>query len=42
MIVSANADDPSVIRRCMDFGASGFIPKTLGVDRMRAAISMRA
>jgi DNA-binding NarL/FixJ family response regulator len=37
VIVSAN-DDPSVIRRCMDFGASGFIPKTLGVDRMRAAI----
>jgi DNA-binding NarL/FixJ family response regulator len=37
VIVSAN-DDPSVIRRCMDFGASGFIPKTAGVDRMRAAI----
>ncbi len=37
VIVSAN-DDPSVIRRCMDFGASGFIPKRLGVDRMRAAI----
>lgn len=37
IVVSAN-DDPSVIRRCMDFGASGFIPKTLGVDRMRAAI----
>jgi DNA-binding NarL/FixJ family response regulator len=37
VVVSAN-DDPSVIRRCMDFGASGFIPKTLGVDRMRAAI----
>src|SRR5204862_3478352 len=26
------------IRRCMDFGASGFIPKTLGVESMRAAI----
>jgi DNA-binding NarL/FixJ family response regulator len=38
MIVSAN-DEPSVIRRCMDFGASGFIPKTLGVDAMRDAIS---
>ncbi|MGZ5837247.1 MAG: response regulator transcription factor [Xanthobacteraceae bacterium] len=38
VVVSAN-DDPAVIRRCMDFGASGFIPKTLGVDRMRAAIS---
>ena len=29
---------PSVIRRCMDFGASGFIPKTLGVEQMRDAI----
>jgi DNA-binding NarL/FixJ family response regulator len=37
-VVSAN-DDPAVIRRCMEFGASGFIPKTLGVDAMRAAIS---
>src|SRR5216683_7441846 len=24
--------------RCMDFGASGFIPKTLGVEGMRQAI----
>ncbi len=38
MIVSAN-DDPAVIRRCMDFGASGFIPKTLGVEVMRQAIA---
>ena len=38
IVVSAN-DDPATIRRCMDFGASGFIPKTLGVDAMRAAIS---
>ncbi len=38
IVVSAN-DDPAVIRRCMEFGASGFIPKTLGVDAMRAAIS---
>jgi DNA-binding NarL/FixJ family response regulator len=37
VVVSAN-DDPSVIRRCMDFGASGFIPKTLGVEQMRDAI----
>jgi DNA-binding NarL/FixJ family response regulator len=37
-VVSAN-DDPAVIRRCMEFGASGFIPKTLGVDAMRAAIT---
>ena len=38
IVVSAN-DDPAVIRRCMDFGASGFIPKTLGVEAMRAAIA---
>ena len=37
VVVSANSD-PSVIRRCMDFGASGFIPKTLGIEQMRAAI----
>ena len=38
VIVSAN-DEPAVIRRCMDFGASGFIPKTLGVEAMRQAIA---
>jgi DNA-binding NarL/FixJ family response regulator len=38
VIVSAN-DEPSVIRRCMDFGASGFIPKTLDVEVMREAVS---
>jgi DNA-binding NarL/FixJ family response regulator len=37
IVVSAN-DDPSVIRRCMAFGASGFIPKTLGIETMRDAI----
>ncbi len=38
VVVSAN-DDPAVIRRCMEFGASGFIPKTLGIEALRAAIS---
>jgi DNA-binding NarL/FixJ family response regulator len=37
VVVSAN-DDPAVIRSCMEFGASGFIPKTLGVDAMRQAV----
>jgi DNA-binding NarL/FixJ family response regulator len=37
VVVSAN-DDPAVIRRCMDLGTSGFIPKTLGVEEMRMAI----
>ncbi len=38
IVVSAN-DDPAVIRRCMDFGASGFIPKTLGIETIRGAIA---
>jgi DNA-binding NarL/FixJ family response regulator len=38
VVVSAN-DDPAAIRRCMEFGASGFIPKTLGVDEMRNVIA---
>jgi DNA-binding NarL/FixJ family response regulator len=38
IVVSAN-DDPAAIRRCMEFGASGFIPKTLGVDAMRGVIA---
>ncbi len=37
VVVSAN-DDPSAIRHCMEFGASGFIPKTLSVEAMRGAI----
>jgi DNA-binding NarL/FixJ family response regulator len=37
VVVSAN-DDPAVIRRCMDLGTSGFIPKRLGIEEMRAAI----
>ena len=26
------------MRRCMEFGASGFLPKTQGIDAMRTAI----
>jgi DNA-binding NarL/FixJ family response regulator len=37
VIVSAS-DDSSTIRRSLDFGASGFIPKRFGVDTLRAAI----
>lgn len=37
IVVSAN-EEPAVIRRCMEFGASGFLPKTLGVDVVRSAI----
>jgi DNA-binding NarL/FixJ family response regulator len=38
VVVSAN-DDPAVIRRCMDLGTSGFIPKTLGIETIRTAIA---
>jgi DNA-binding NarL/FixJ family response regulator len=38
VIVSAN-DDPAVIRRCVEFGASGFIPKTLDTEELRGAIA---
>jgi DNA-binding NarL/FixJ family response regulator len=37
VIVSAT-EEPAVIRRCMEFGASGFLPKTLDVEIMRSAI----
>ena len=38
VVVSAN-DDPAVIRRCMEFGASGFIPKTVAAEAMRSAVA---
>lgn len=37
VVVSAN-EDHGVMRRCVDFGASGFIPKSLGAEMIRAAI----
>jgi DNA-binding NarL/FixJ family response regulator len=38
VIVSAN-ESPAVIRRCLEFGASGFIPKSLAVSRIREGIA---
>src|ERR1700739_1293876 len=37
VIVSAS-DDNATIRRSLDFGASGFIPKRFGVETLRDAI----
>ncbi len=37
IIVSAT-DDVGTIRRCMDFGASGFVAKSEPVERIRAAV----
>ena len=38
VVVSGN-EEPSVIRRCIDLGASGFIPKTMAVADMRQAVT---
>ena len=38
VVIVSGTDDPAVIRRCMDFGASGFIPKTLGAKTIRRAV----
>src|SRR5213079_2138554 len=37
VIISAS-DDSATIRRSLDFGASGFIPKRFGVETLRDAI----
>jgi len=38
VIVSAN-DDPSTVRRALELGASGFVPKSVGIETIREAIS---
>jgi len=38
VVVSGN-EEAAVIRRCLDLGASGFIPKTMDVRQMRSAIA---
>lgn len=38
VVVSANEDAP-VIRRSLDFGASGFVPKSATVDEIRSALA---
>ena len=38
VVVVSASDDVATIRRSMDFGASGFIPKRLGVEALRTAI----
>jgi DNA-binding NarL/FixJ family response regulator len=37
-VVSAN-ESPSAIRRCLSLGASGYIPKSVSVDKIRTAIA---
>jgi DNA-binding NarL/FixJ family response regulator len=38
VVVVSASDDVATIRRSVDFGASGFIPKRFGVDTLRDAI----
>ncbi len=38
-VVSAH-DDPETIRRALDLGASGFIPKSAGMDEIRRAVGV--
>lgn len=38
VVVVSATDDIGTIRRCIDFGASGFVPKSEPVDRIRAAV----
>ena len=37
LLVSAN-EDPRIVRRALDHGAAGYIPKSAGLDEMRDAI----
>jgi DNA-binding NarL/FixJ family response regulator len=39
VVVSAN-DDPETIRKCMEFGASGYVPKSLSVEEIRVAVEI--
>ena len=39
VVVVSASDDGETIRRSMEFGASGFIPKRFGVETLREAIS---
>jgi DNA-binding NarL/FixJ family response regulator len=38
VVVVSGTEDHGVMRRCIHFGASGFIPKSVGADTMREAI----
>lgn len=38
VVVVSGVEEPATIRTCMEFGASGFIPKTLAIETMNHAI----
>lgn len=39
VIVVSGIEDPVTIRTCIEFGASGYIPKTLSIETMHGAIA---
>ena len=39
VVVVSATEDPSAMRRTIEFGASGFIPKSLGVEAIRMAVT---
>jgi len=38
VVVVSATDDPSTIKRCLDLGASGFIPKSSSIDEIREGV----
>ncbi len=38
VVVVSATEEAAIIRRSLDFGASGYIPKSVGAEQMRAAI----
>jgi len=40
VVIVSGTDDPAVVKRCLGFGASGFVPKTLPPDEMIKAIGL--
>ncbi len=38
VVVVSASEEPATIRQALEFGASGYVPKSLPVDRIRAAV----
>lgn len=38
VVVVSASEDPSTIRRALEFGASGYVPKSLPVEKIRTAV----
>ncbi len=39
VVVVSATEEPPVIRRCIEFGAAGFIPKSVGTETIREAVT---